>query len=105
MEQEEWNYRNLLCTNLFDNNIVGGRFTDIFKYVTFEIESCVEGQGYTCRSPEEVRDFFLTHPVNIIYTNMYKDSSSDDIPIKYYITEPLEIYIDMTETVNIEFPL
>ena len=35
---------------------------------------------------------------------MYKDSS-DYSPIKYYITEPIEIYIDTTQTTNMDFPL
>jgi hypothetical protein len=43
MSQEKWNYRNLLCTDLFDNSIVGGRMTEVHKYVTLGIDACVEG--------------------------------------------------------------
>jgi hypothetical protein len=95
MAQEKWNYRNLLCTDLFNNSIVGGRMTEIQKYVTFGIDACVDGQGVECKSPEEVRDFFSLNPVEIVYTNMYKDSS-DATPIKYYLTEPIEIFLDTT---------
>jgi len=34
---------------------------------------------------------------------MYKDASDPSQPIKYYKTEPLEIFLEATHSMNIDF--
>ena len=81
-------------------------FSSKHKYIVFEINACKEedmARGQTCASRERVAEWINKHPINIVYKDMYKDSSDAYEPIKSFVNDPFQVPLGISYTKNMDF--
>ena len=54
----------------------------------FEINACDVTEGIDCADESTVLEFMHNNPVNVVYRDMFKDSSDAIEPIKYFTNDP-----------------
>jgi hypothetical protein len=103
-DDEDFVYKNLKCSSVFNNEIRGNRYNENYNYIAIKYKKCPEGQNSPSGEPclgtnsAEYKSFMAERTnteINVIFNDIYTEVNDPINTIKKYTND--RYFFSMTE--------